>query len=154
MWVWSLGQEDPLEEGMATYSSILAWRISWTEEPGRLWPTGSHRIRHDWSNLKCTPAHAQWNCTTQIETWTHCLFIEITHLVSELNEAQALYVLSQEEFSEIQSNRSKRMYLERYIFHRQNAICFKRWVQPWEKHTLQRQWGLSQKMRDPRVWGG
>ena len=35
-WVRSLGQEDPLEEGMATYSSILAWRIPWTEEPGRL----------------------------------------------------------------------------------------------------------------------
>ena len=36
MQVQSLGQEDPLEEGMATHSSILAWRISWTEEPGRL----------------------------------------------------------------------------------------------------------------------
>ena len=35
-WVWSLGQEDPLEKGMATHSSILAWRISWTEEPGEL----------------------------------------------------------------------------------------------------------------------
>ena len=35
-WVQSLGWEDPLEEGMAAYSSILAWRISWTEEPGRL----------------------------------------------------------------------------------------------------------------------
>ena len=35
-WVQSLGQEDPLEEGMATHSSILAWRILWTEEPGRL----------------------------------------------------------------------------------------------------------------------
>ena len=34
MWVRSLGQEDPLEEGMATHSSILAWRIPWTEEPG------------------------------------------------------------------------------------------------------------------------
>ena len=34
MWVQSLGQEDPLEEGMATHSSILAWRIPWTEEPG------------------------------------------------------------------------------------------------------------------------
>ena len=34
--VQSLGQEDPLEKGMATYSSILAWRIPWTEEPGRL----------------------------------------------------------------------------------------------------------------------
>ena len=36
MWVWSLGQDDPLEEGMAAHSSILTWRISWTEEPGGL----------------------------------------------------------------------------------------------------------------------
>ena len=35
-WVWSLGGEDPLEKGMATHCSILAWRIPWTEEPGRL----------------------------------------------------------------------------------------------------------------------
>ena len=39
-WVQSLGQEDPLEKRMATHSSILAWRISWTEETGRLWSTG------------------------------------------------------------------------------------------------------------------
>ena len=43
-WVQSLGQEDPLEEGMATYSSILAWRISWTEEPGRLQSMGSQGV--------------------------------------------------------------------------------------------------------------
>ena len=43
----SLGQEDPLEEGMATYSSILAWRIPWTEEPGGLQSRGSQRVRHD-----------------------------------------------------------------------------------------------------------
>ena len=42
-----LGQEDPLEEGMATHSSIFAWRILWTEEPGRLQSTGSHRVRYD-----------------------------------------------------------------------------------------------------------
>ena len=42
-----LGQEDPLEEGMAIHSSILAWRILWTEEPGRLQSMGSHRVRHD-----------------------------------------------------------------------------------------------------------
>ena len=41
-----LGQEDPLEEGMATYSSILAWKIPLTEEPGRLQSTGLHRVRH------------------------------------------------------------------------------------------------------------
>ena len=46
-WVRSLGQEDPLEKEMATHSSILAWRIPWTEEPGRLQSTGSQRVRHD-----------------------------------------------------------------------------------------------------------
>jgi len=40
MWVPSLGWEDPLEEGMVTHSSILAWRIPWTEEPDGLWSTG------------------------------------------------------------------------------------------------------------------
>ena len=50
MWetrVQSLGREDPLEKEMATHSSILAWRIPWTEEPGRLYSTGSQRIGHD-----------------------------------------------------------------------------------------------------------
>ena len=47
MQVCSLGQEDPLGDGMATHSSILAWRISWTEGPGGLQPTGSQRIGHD-----------------------------------------------------------------------------------------------------------
>ena len=42
-----LGQEDPLEEGMATHSSILAWRSPWTEEPGRLPSTVSQRVEHD-----------------------------------------------------------------------------------------------------------
>ena len=46
--VRSLGWEDPLEEGTATHSSILAWRILWTKEPGRLQPIGSHRVRHNW----------------------------------------------------------------------------------------------------------
>ena len=45
-WVQSLGWEDPLEEGMATHSSILAWRIPWTEEPGGLQSTGLQRVGH------------------------------------------------------------------------------------------------------------
>ena len=45
--VRSLGQEDPLEKGMATHSSILAWEIPWTEEPGGLQFIGSQRVRHD-----------------------------------------------------------------------------------------------------------
>ena len=43
----SLGQEDPLEKGMATYSSILAWRIPWTEEPHGLQSTGLQRVQHN-----------------------------------------------------------------------------------------------------------
>ena len=46
-WVQSLGQEDPLEKETATHSSILAWRIQWTEEPGGLQSMGSQRVRHD-----------------------------------------------------------------------------------------------------------
>jgi len=46
-WVQSLGQEDPLEKEMATYSSILAWRIPWTEEPGGLQSTGLQRVGHN-----------------------------------------------------------------------------------------------------------
>ena len=55
MWVWSLGREDLLEEGMATHSSILAWRIPWTEEPVKLSPWG-RRVRHNWSDLAHTHA--------------------------------------------------------------------------------------------------
>ena len=46
-WVQSLGQEDLLEEEMATHSSILAWKIPWMEEPGRLQSVGSQRVQHD-----------------------------------------------------------------------------------------------------------
>ena len=60
MQVRSLGQEDPLEEGMATHSSILPWRIPWTEEPDRLQSMGSQRIEHDWSDLACTKNWGEW----------------------------------------------------------------------------------------------
>ena len=49
-WVRSLGREDPLEEEMTTHSSILAWRIPWTEEPGGLQSMGSQRVGHDRSH--------------------------------------------------------------------------------------------------------
>ena len=63
-WVWSLGWEDPLEEGMATHSIILAGKISWTEEPGGLWSMGLQRVRHNWS---------EW---THTHTRTHHMFID------------------------------------------------------------------------------
>ena len=46
-YIQSLGWKDPLEEGMATHSSILAWTVPWTEEPGRLQSMGLQRVRHD-----------------------------------------------------------------------------------------------------------
>ena len=54
--VRSLGQEDPLEKEMATQSSILAWKIPWTEELGRLQPLGPQRVRHDLANKPPPPA--------------------------------------------------------------------------------------------------
>ena len=49
-WIWSQDWEDLPEEGMATHSSILAQKISWTEEPGGLWSMVLQRIEHDWSD--------------------------------------------------------------------------------------------------------
>ena len=59
--VQSPGQEDPLEKEMATHSSILAWRIPWTEEPGGLQFMGSQRVKHDWviNTQTHTPTHTQ-----------------------------------------------------------------------------------------------
>ena len=61
MWetqVQSLGREDPLEKEMVTHSSILAWRIPWTEKPGRLQSMGSQRVGHDWvTSLSFTFCH-------------------------------------------------------------------------------------------------
>ena len=54
MQVQSLGQENSLKEGMATHSSIRAWRIPWTEGPGGLLSIGLQRARHDWSDLAHT----------------------------------------------------------------------------------------------------
>ena len=53
MQVWSLGQENLLEEEMATHSIILAWGIQWIEDPGGLQSIGSQRVRDDWSDLAC-----------------------------------------------------------------------------------------------------
>ena len=62
-WVRSLGQEDPLEKGMATRSSFLAWRIPWTEEPGWLQSMGSQRVRHNWVTQQ------QYLCRRALGTW-------------------------------------------------------------------------------------
>ena len=58
---WSLGWEVPLEEGMATHSSTLAWRISWAEEPGGLQSTVLQRVEDDWSNLTRMHTVSSWD---------------------------------------------------------------------------------------------
>ena len=58
--VQSLGREDPLEKEMTTHSSILAWKIPWTEEPGRQQSMGSQRVRQDWVTNAFT-CHFQFN---------------------------------------------------------------------------------------------
>ena len=60
-WVQYLGQEDPLEKGMATHSNILAWRIPWTEEPGGLQSMVSQRVRHDLEINTFTSLSLKWN---------------------------------------------------------------------------------------------
>ena len=60
-WVRSLSWEDPLEKGMATHSSILAWRIPWTEKPGRLQSMELQRVRQDSATNICAYA-ADWWC--------------------------------------------------------------------------------------------
>ena len=61
IWAQSLGQEDPLEKGMATHSSILAWRIPWTEDARGLQSIVSQRVGHDWINSM----HTQTECREQ-----------------------------------------------------------------------------------------
>ena len=71
--IWYLGQEGPLEKGMATHSSIFAWRTTWTEEPGRLWSMVSPRVEYDWvtNTLPCSMYWPKHLGITQLnETWT------------------------------------------------------------------------------------
>ena len=81
MQVQSLGQEDPLEEGMATHSNILSWRLLWTEEPGRLRPIGSQRVRDDWSDLAHT--HAAFHYLTG-NYWSGCFFFLFCLMITSL----------------------------------------------------------------------
>ena len=65
--VRSLDREDALEKGMATHSSILAWRIPWTEASGGLQSIGSQRVRHNWSNLAYMHVLTSLNIAAEID---------------------------------------------------------------------------------------
>ena len=68
MQVRSLGQEDPLEEGMATHLSLLAWEIPWTEDPGGLQSIGLQRVRHDLVTKELQQTHAIIGVQCAVET--------------------------------------------------------------------------------------
>ena len=72
-WVWSLGWEDPLEEGMSTHSSMLAWRILWKEEPGGLQSVGSQRVSHDWVTNTTTGGSVVKSLPAKQESWVWSL---------------------------------------------------------------------------------
>ena len=76
-WVWSLGQEDPLEKGMATHSSILTWRIPWTEEPN--WWATVHGVAKSWTRLKWLSMHRFTyyfhDCCPAFKSRIHNLFL-------------------------------------------------------------------------------
>ena len=72
--IQSRGQEDPLEEEMATHSSILAWKIPWLEEPGGLLSMGLQRIGHDWAiELVCPHGCVRARTHTHTQIYTHIL---------------------------------------------------------------------------------
>ena len=78
-------REDPLDEGMATHSSILAWEIPWTEEPGGLWFMGSQRVRHSWSDLACL----------QNFLWERFDYRSSVHLLSSNLQSHAFLMIKQ-----------------------------------------------------------
>ena len=87
--VWSLVEEGSLEEEMATHSSILAWKIPWTEEPGRLPSIGSQRVRYDWGRMHAL-ACFKWRASfreigSQYKLPTiHCFFTDEWHSLFSL----------------------------------------------------------------------
>ena len=89
----SLGGYSQLEKEMATYSSILVWRIPETEEPGGLSSMGSHRVGHDWSDLAEAAAAAKFTCTfipplsssATLSGWKICSLLMVSNKSSKVN---------------------------------------------------------------------
>ena len=86
--VLSLGQEDSLEEEMATQSCILPWEIPWAVEPGRLQSIVLQKVGHDWSSLAYTHAHGCKICV-DVNFWMAVLYYYWTSLVAQMVKASA-----------------------------------------------------------------
>ena len=101
-WVRSLGREDPLEKEMVTHSSILAWIIPWTEEPGKLQSMGSQRVGHNW-------------VTSLTYLWFVCFNLVFVHCFNIKR------VCSQDFYSKFSVLYSSTVYLNIFL------ICFQSW---------------------------
>ena len=77
MRIQSLGQEGPLEEEMATHSSILDWEIPWTEEPGRLQSMGSQRVRHNLATKQEEEMQKRKRLINPFFVWLYSLFLTV-----------------------------------------------------------------------------
>ena len=80
--VQSLVWEDPLEKEVAIHSSTIAWKIPWTEEPGRLQSMGSQRVGHDWA----TSLHSRVHLAPCLENTNNTYIIQVQHLVEQGRE--------------------------------------------------------------------
>ena len=140
--VWSLGQEDPLEAEMATHSSILAWRIPWTEEPSRLQPMRWQRVRHSWMTEEQKHTH---NTETTGHPSAHSRIYETVFRntdVSSGSRNRTAYGAAQgSEWSSLHIMGSVKSTLEKDSIKHwrsvQSGLCDIRW---WKKWTKKLQW--------------
>ena len=91
-WVQPLGWEDPLEKGKATHSSILAWRIPWTEEIGELQSVGPQRVRHNWvTNIHTNHRGESLTMTPWLQGWSLCA-LETTCVSNPMSLGISIYL--------------------------------------------------------------
>ena len=90
--VWSPGWEDSLEKEMATRPSIIAWEISWTEEPGGLQSMGSQRVGHNWSDLACLHSFIMLTEGLTVPPQDHTAVVYIS-LISDVDSVSCLLVM-------------------------------------------------------------
>ena len=93
MWVLYLDQEDPLEKGMATYASILAGKIPWAEELGRLWSMGAQKVGHDWSDWAQTHTHTLTTLISLEEMMLKLKLLYFGHLMGRVDSLEKTLIL-------------------------------------------------------------
>ena len=126
--VWFLGREDPLEKGIATHSSIFAWRIPWTEESGEFQSIESHRVGHDWSDLARTinnkrMSHISQFFQTALEDWAcWLLWPEMCPSHFDVHSGKQTMIVIPGECSTVSYSLLRLMKLEKQRLRKQTAI--------------------------------